>query len=269
MRLELTANLTVSLDLSPVLPCLLQDADAQQVAEIQLQYGKSQVALGELFQVSEAEDSDRLTLVGDLTLADNLGAGMSSGELYVKGNVGNRVGQSMTGGTIHIKGNAGNQLACDLRGGVIDVQGNAGDFLGCPLPASRRGMQGGTVIVRGNVGRQAGHRMRRGVLFIEGSTGELVGFEMLAGTIIVIGSLGPHPALRMKRGSLIALAGSANDLLPSFQQDCTYRSPVIPLLAAELEKFGCDQLSNIKNSQFHLYSGDSVELSRGEILIPA
>jgi formylmethanofuran dehydrogenase subunit C len=173
------------------------------------------------------------------------------------------------GGTIHIDGNAGNQLACDLRGGVIDVQGNAGDFVGCPLPASRRGMQGGTVIVRGNVGRQAGHRMRRGILVIEGSTGELVGFEMLAGTILVTGELGPHPALRMKRGSLIALAGSANGLLPSFQQDCTYRSPVIPLLAAELEKFGCDQLSNFANSPFHLYSGDSVELSRGEILIPA
>jgi formylmethanofuran dehydrogenase subunit C len=160
MRLELTAPLTVPLDLSPVSPCRILDAAAHKITDLKLQYGKSQVAIGELFHVSEAENTDRITFVGDLTLADNLGAGMSSGELYVEGNAGNRVGQSMTGGSIHIDGNAGNQLACDLRGGVINVQGNAGDSVGCPLPASRRGMQGGTVIVQGNVGRQAGHRMR-------------------------------------------------------------------------------------------------------------
>ena len=78
---------------------------------------------------------------------------MISGEIKINGSVDNFLGAEMSGGEIYFKGNAGNFVCSSylgvkqgMKGGEIIIDGHAGDFLGCFI---RRGL----IIVKGNVGR--------------------------------------------------------------------------------------------------------------------
>ena len=54
-----------------------------------------------------ARPTARVTLSGDLHLAERVGAGLTEGAMRVEGNVGDRAGAGLRGGRLEIAGNAG------------------------------------------------------------------------------------------------------------------------------------------------------------------
>ncbi|MDR4307828.1 formylmethanofuran dehydrogenase subunit C [Chelatococcus sambhunathii] len=183
-------------DLSGVLPSVEGD-----LAKLKIGYGAARAELGELFDVSGAADG-RLTIESGGAQLDRVGAGLSSGEIVVKGDVGHQVGQRQSGGVIVVKGSAGDYAASELSGGKIAVAGDVGARLGAAGDGAKRGMSGGVVVIGGSAGARAGERLRGGVVLIEGDAAEGAGTSMIAGTLAVMGRLGRHAGRGMKRGTL-------------------------------------------------------------------
>ena len=74
------------------------------------------MAVGDLFEVSGAgSEEEALVLGGDLRGFDWIGAGMTSGELEVRGDVGAWAGAEMPGGVLRILGDAGARLGGAIR----------------------------------------------------------------------------------------------------------------------------------------------------------
>ncbi|MCC9606016.1 formylmethanofuran dehydrogenase subunit C [Blastopirellula sp. JC732] len=247
-------TLTLVQDISPVIglreitPDRLASLSADQIARLSLACGAEQVELGELFQRKGVATDQQLRLVGDFSRCDFLGAEMNSGSLTIEGNVGDHVGAAM-------------------KGGSLTVVGDAGDFVGSPNPGEKRGLQGGTIVIHGSAGRELGVRMRRGMIAVAGDVGELCGYRMLAGTIVVGGKLGRSAGLRMKRGTIVALS-AGSELPATFARDCQFRPPMMTMLERELQQLGFPLPHAKWEGEFQLYSGDAVEMSRGEILVP-
>lgn len=183
-------------DLSGVLPSSEGD-----LARLKIGYGGRSVDLGELFEVSGKADG-RLTIESGGGGLDRVGAGLSQGEIVVKGDVGLSLGQRMTGGVIVVKGSAGDFAAAELSGGKIAIASNAGARLGAAGDGSKRGMSGGVVVVGGSVGPRAAERLRGGVVMIEGDAAENAASDLIAGTVAIVGKIGPNAGRGMKRGTL-------------------------------------------------------------------
>jgi formylmethanofuran dehydrogenase subunit C len=152
---------------------------------------------------------------------------------------------------------------------VLRVAGNAGHLLGAAYRGSPRGMRGGTILVEGSAGNEAGCAMRRGLIVVGGSAGDFAGVMMLAGSIVVLGGLGIRPGAGMKRGTLVAAArpGAVPRLLPTFRFDCEYRPPWLALYVRRLRALGFPVPEPLATARCRRYSGDLVELGKGEILL--
>jgi formylmethanofuran dehydrogenase subunit C len=126
-------------------------------------------------------------------------------------------------------------------------------------------MQGGEIIVHGSAGNEIGGAMRRGLIAIGGDSGDFTGVNMLAGTIIVLGQLGWRSGAGMKRGSIISM--HEVQLLPTFTYACSYYPTFLPLYLHHLRSLGLPIDDRQINGSYRRWSGDSVELNRGEVLL--
>jgi formylmethanofuran dehydrogenase subunit C len=232
---------------APLIPERLRGLNAPAVAALTVRCGGEMVAVGDLFDVSSAGvDEAQLVLAGDLRRFDWIGAGMSSGEVEVRGDVGAWAGAEMSGGLLRIVGDAGARL-------------------GAAYPGARVGMTGGEIIVTGNAGEEAGAGMRRGLIAVGGQTGAGAGLRMLAGTVLALGGIGAEAGLGNKRGSLVS--GRAVEPLPSYMFATRFRPPALGLQLRRVRALALPVDDALLSGTWARWSGDRTELTRGEILI--
>src|SRR5260370_22412149 len=132
------------LTLRGFVPERLAGLTASAIARQTLRQGNRPGVLGDLFAVDvSAGAEDRLVIDGPDEQLDDVGAGMSSGELVVEGNVGACVGLQMSGGRILVQGSAGVGAGTGMSGGTFRLAGDAGDHIGPALPRERPGLRGG------------------------------------------------------------------------------------------------------------------------------
>jgi formylmethanofuran dehydrogenase subunit C len=95
--------------------------------------------------------------------------------------------------------------------------------------------------------------------------GEAAGLRMLAGTIVALGRLGPAPGAGMRRGTIVVM--SKVTPLPTFAFACSYRPLFLPLYLRHLRGLGLPLADEQIEGRYARWSGDGLELRRGEILI--
>ncbi len=268
MGLELTLKTSpeVPLEAECLTPERVEGLDAEAAAALPLQYGNQKATLGDFFAI-ETHGSEELRLVGDLGRVKLIGAGMTRGRIVVEGNAGMHLGAAMAGGEIVVEGNAGDWVGPEMRGGRIVIKGDAGHAVGSAYRGSRIGMKGGRILVHGKAGNEVGNTMRNGLIAIGGDCGDFAGVNMLAGTIVVFGALGIRAGAGMKRGTVVALGGA--EPLPTFTYACAYRPDFLRLYFRELADEGLAIEPAHLTALYQRWSGDAVELNRGELLIRA
>jgi formylmethanofuran dehydrogenase subunit C len=266
LALTLRTPPAVPLEAEVLSPARLSGLSALEAAKLGVVYGNQRAALGDFFEVGPASTADgELHLTGDLTRVKCIGAGMAEGRLVVHGSVGMHLGANMTGGEIVVEGNAGDWVGPELTGGRIVIEGNAGHLVGAAPRGSAIGMRGGEIIVLGNAGNEIGNGMRRGLIAIGGDAGDFTGVNVLAGTIVVLGHLGWRPGAGLRRGSIVAM--HAAELLPTFTYDCTFAPLFLVLYLRHLRRLGLAISDTQVSGLYQRWSGDGVELNRGEILL--
>ena len=264
LNLNLHTLPDVPLEADAISPDRVAGLNESKVAALPLYHGNQKASLGDFFRVAGSGDDD-VRLEGDLAKVKLIGAGMTSGRIFVDGNVGAHVGAGMTGGEIVVEGNASDWVGPEMSGGRIVVHGDVGHMLGSAMRGSRVGVRGGEIIVRGDAGNEVGNGMRRGLIAIGGNCGDFAGVNMLAGTIIVLGELGWRSGAGMRRGSIVSMRDAR--LLPTFTYACTYHPTYLRLFLIHLEGFGLPVQDIHIDGMYRRWSGDSIELNRGEILL--
>jgi formylmethanofuran dehydrogenase subunit C len=245
-------------------PDRLAGLSAAEIERLELWHGNRRAALAELFEVSGG-GSDDVRVEGDLARVAGLGAGMTGGRLTIAGDAGPHVGAGMRDGEIVVERDAGDWAGAEMRGGRLVVRGSAGRRLGGAYAGSRAGMRGGEIVVHGDAGAEAGAGLRRGLIAVAGRAGPAAGLSALAGTIVAFGALGAHPGAAMRRASIVAM--SPPTLLPTYARACTYRPPFLRLCLRRLRALGLAVGDQQIEGRYTRWSGDGVELGRGEILI--
>lgn len=264
LTLTLQTISTVPLEAEVITPERLVDLNEAAIAALPLQYGNEKAALGDFFKITGRMNGE-VRLEGDLSRVKLIGAGMTAGRLVIAGDVGMHVGAGMRGGEIIVEGNAGDWAGAEMLGGLLHIKGNAGHMLGSGYRGSPKGMQGGGIIVHGNAGNEIGGTMRRGLIAVGGDSGDFTGVNMLAGTIIVLGRLGWRAGAGMKRGSIMSLHPA--ELLPTFSYACTYQATFLRVYLRHLRALGLPIDQAHIDGFYQRWSGDAVELNRGEILL--
>jgi formylmethanofuran dehydrogenase subunit C len=264
LTLTLHTQPEVPLEAETIAPERFQGMTSAQIAAVALMHGNRQAPLGDFFRV-EGEANGELRIAGDLSRVKLIGATMTRGRIVIEGNAGMHLGAAMSGGEIVVEGNAGDWTGGEMSGGRIVIKGNAGHLVGSALRGSSIGIRGGEIIVHGDAGNEIGSGMRRGLIAIGGDAGDFTGVNMLAGTIVVLGQLGWRTGAGMKRGS-IASAHPA-ELLPTFTYACTYRPIYLRLVLARLRAAGLPVTDGQLGGRYRRWSGDAVEMNKGEILL--
>jgi formylmethanofuran dehydrogenase subunit C len=265
-------TLTLTLREAPVAPVGAEGLSPDRLAglsrgeieRLELRQGNRRAPLGELFEVSGAAEQD-VCVVGDLARVADLGTGMTGGRLTVEGRAGAHVGAGMHGGELIVEGDAGDWAGAEMRGGRLVVRGSAGRRLGGAYAGSSAGMRGGEILVHGDAGDEAGAGLRRGLIAVAGRAGAATGLSALAGTIVALVTLGAHPGAGMRRASIVAM--TTTPLLPTYARACTYRPPFLRLCLRRLGALGLPVTDEQIEGRYTRWSGDAVELRRGEILI--
>lgn len=234
------------------------------IANLPVLHGNRQELLGAFFGV-EGSGADELRLVGDLRRVKLLGAAMSGGRVVIDGHAGMHLGAAMRGGELLLTGDAGDWAGAEMAGGRLTIRGNAGHMLGSGYRGSRRGMTGGEIIVHGSAGSEVGGTMRRGLIAIGGNTGDFTAVNMLAGTVIVLGELGWRAGAGMQRGTVVSMHQAR--ILPTFAFATTYQPTFLRLYLRHLQALGLPIGEEQINGRYRRWSGDMVELGRGEFLI--
>ncbi len=175
------------------------------------------------------------------------------------------MGAGMRDGELIVEGDAGDWAGAEMRGGRLVVHGSAGRRLGGAYAGTRAGMRGGEILVHRDAGEEAGAGLRRGLIAIGGRAGPAAGLSALAGTIVAFGALGAHPGAGMRRASIIAM--TAAELLPTYARACVYRPPFLRLCLRRLRALGLPVGDEQIEGSYTRWSGDRIELGRGEILI--
>lgn len=247
MTLTLTQRTAppANVDASALSPSRLDGMVASDVAALTLRCGRETLPAGDMFDVAGRCDGE-LVLRGDLRLLDGIGRGMADGRIRVEGDVGAWAG-------------------AELAGGRMVVEGGAGDHLGGAFPGARAGMTGGEIVVTGDVGEEAGAGMRRGLVAVGGRPGAGAGLRMLAGTVIALGGLGAEAGMGNKRGSIVS--GTRATPLPSYAFATRLRPPALGLQLRRLRALGLPVAEALLTGHWARWSGDGLELNRGEILI--
>ncbi len=255
-------------DLSPLWAPGVAGKSLAEVGAVMLVSGNRKVRTDQVFSL-EGSPGTQIEIIGSTERLDGIGAGMASGRIIVRGDVGAYLGQDMTGGSIEVVGNAGAFAAAGMRAGRIVISGNAGDFLGAAIPGDHQGMRGGLVSVGGRAGDRAGDRMRRGVMLVAGDAGDYCASRMVAGTIAVWGTPGKAPGFAMRRGTLL-LRQSPAELLPTFNPSGEFPLGVLTLMIRSWRGlpgvFGTLPGAGLRVRRF---MGDRANGGVGEILILA
>jgi formylmethanofuran dehydrogenase subunit C len=245
-------------------PDRLATLSRADIEALELRHGNRAALVGELFDVSGG-GSDDVVVEGDLSRVGGVGAGMTGGRLTVAGAAGPHLGAGMEDGEIVVDGDAGDWAGAEMRGGRLVVRGSAGRRLGGAYAGSRAGMRGGEIAVHGDAGEEAGAGLRRGIVAVAGRVGAAAGLNAMAGTIVAFGAVGAHPGAGMRRASIVAMAGA--ELLPTYARACTYRPEFLRLVLRRLRELGLPVTDDQIAGAYTRWSGDGVELRRGEILI--
>ena len=255
------------LDLSALVPHLLAQFTALEIAALEIGTTREIIRVGDIFALTFGTP-DAIRFEGGSERFDGVGQGLQAGSIHVEGDVGMDAGRLMRGGTLIIRGHAGPRAGSGMSGGRLEITGNAGERLGGPQAGEMAGMSGGLIIVRGNAGARAGDRMRRGTILIEGDAGAYAGSRMIAGTLVVAGRAGALPGYLQRRGTLVL--GAVAEMSPGFV-DCgvgdlvfqhvlaralaPHSKAVVSLLAKTLRRFGGDQAVLGKGELFVLNEG--------------
>jgi formylmethanofuran dehydrogenase subunit C len=268
MPLDLTLHTApeVPLEAEAINPDRLAGLGAAAAAALPVHHGNRLAALGDFFRLAGTCDGE-VRLEGDLARVKLIGAGMTGGRIVIDGDVGVHLGTAMTGGEILVAGDAGDWVGAEMSGGRIIVKGDAGHLVGSAYRGSRVGMRGGEIIVHGRAGNEVGSAMRNGLIAIGGDCGDYAGVNMLAGTIIVLGRPGGRCGAGMKRGSIVAMRDVP--VLPTFSYACTYAPSFLRLYLLHLRGLGLAVDDAQIDGRYRRWSGDSIELNRGELLILA
>lgn len=265
MKLRLHTQPAVPLEAEVIAPEQLLGKTEAEVAALPVYHGKERVALGEFFSVTAQGPSDTLEVEGELARVKLLGHAMSRGRLLIHGDVGAHLGACMSGGEIVVDGNAGDWVGREMSGGRIVIRGNAGHMVGSAVRGAATGILGGEIIVHGNAGNEVGHGMRRGLIAVGGDSGEFTGVNLKAGTVIVLGRLGTRSGAGMKRGTIVS--GQDAELLPTFRYDCLFRPTFLRCYLLYLRRLGLAIEERLLSGDYRRWSGDGMELNRGEILL--
>lgn len=271
VRLRWLDRTTLPVDAEALSPRAVAGLSGAAVARLTLRVGNAQTPVGELFAVAddpEAGTADGLTIEGDLTHVRRLGAGMDSGTLEIRGDVGPYLGEGMTGGTIRVIGSASHWAGAEMRGGVLRILGDAGDGLGAARPGSRLGMRDGVILVDGRAGEDVGRAMRRGVIAVRGGAGEGFGSDLIAGTLISLGPVGRDVGVGMKRGTVVLAGRDAPDLPATFAPSGWHVFPFMTVYLRRLAAWGFETPAALSSDRFRRYNGDLAGGGQGEILVP-
>lgn len=266
LRLSLHATPEVPLEADCISPDRFAGLTLSEIERLPVFHGNRQVALAEFFTVS-GQPGNIIQMHGDLSRVKHIAAGMTGGEIHIDGNAGAHLGVGMLGGTVIVAGDAGDWVGPEMRGGRIVVRGSAGHLAGSAHRGSSVGMTGGEIIIHGNTLNEVGNGMRAGLIAVGGNCGDFAGVNMLAGTVTIFGTAGIRAGASMKRGTIIAM--QTLELLPTFSFACTYHPPFLPLYLRYLRKLGLAVADSHFTTAYQRWCGDSVELNRGEILLPA
>jgi formylmethanofuran dehydrogenase subunit C len=253
------------LDLSPLVPHLLDGKGASEIAGIELQTTREKRAAGDIFAVKDG-DAGSIRFEGGSSRFDHLGAGLKKGEITVEGDCGYAAGRAMSGGRLTIGGGAGPFAGTGLSGGRLEIKGDAGAFLGAPLDGEMEGMTGGLVLVRGSAGDRTGDRLRRGTIVVEGAAGDFFGSRIIAGTLIALGGAGLSPGYLMRRGTIVL--GTAPGLSPTFV-DCGAHSLVFTRVFSRLVGDDSRAAAELLARPLRRFGGDTGVLGKGEVFFPA
>ena len=265
-------SITLTLHTQPEVPMEAEVICADKLANLStaeiekqsIQHGNREQVIADFFTVS-GERSDSLTVQGDLSRIKHLGAGMSSGQMRIEGNVSAHLGAGMSGGEIVVDGDAGDWVAPEMSGGRVEIWGNAGHLVGSAYRGSPAGIVGGEIIVHGDAKNEVGHGMRNGLIVIGGNSGDFTGVNMLAGTIIVLGEPGIRTGAGMKRGTVVSM--NPTSMLPTFTYSCVYQPGYLRMYLLYLQDLGLDISEEQIMGQYARWCGDIIELNRGEILL--
>jgi formylmethanofuran dehydrogenase subunit C len=265
LRLRYQGTTTIPVEAEAITPDRLAGKTAAEVAALPVQHGNASVALGEFFSVEGNADDQDVVIEGDCSRVKWIGAGMKTGRVTVRGNVGMHAGAEMVGGELHVHGDASDWLGAEMHGGRIHVHGNAGHLVGAAYRGSRAGMRGGIILVDGSAGNEIGSTMRRGLIAVGGEAGDFAGVSLIAGSIFLFGPPGIRLGAGMKRGTLAVFAEQLA-LLPTFRFDCVYRPVFLELYLRQLAAWGFPLAEQFRRGSYRRYSGDLVALGKGEVL---
>lgn len=256
---------SLPIEAEAIVPDRLAGKTLAEIAALAILHGNRELRLNEVFQIAGDASDGRIEVVGDCSTIKNLGRGMASGHLTVRGSAGLHLGAEMKGGRIDVYGNVDDWLGAEMRGGTIHVHGHAKSLVGAAYRGGTKGMRGGTILIDGDAGHEVGANMRRGLIAIGGTCGDFAGVSMLAGSIFACGGIGRRPGAGMKRGSIIVLNGNV-EIPPTFRHDCDYEPVFVPLYLRQLRAWGFIAGNNI-GRLFRRFSGDLLTLGKGEILL--
>ena len=267
MKLSLHTLPEVPLEAEVISPDALMGLSESEAAKLAVYHGNRKIELGDFFTVTgQVDESAPLVEVeGDLSRIKLIGHSMSAGRLVINGSVGAHLGAAMKGGEIQVYGNAADWVGREMSGGRIVISGNAGHMVGSAVRGNLAGVQGGEIIIHGNALNEVGNGMRRGLIAVGGNTNDFTGVNMLAGTIVVLGKLGMRPGAGMTRGSIIAMERS--EMLPTFTYNSTIQPDFIRFYLFHLRKLGMAIRDEFLSGHYERWSGDSISLNKGEILM--
>jgi formylmethanofuran dehydrogenase subunit C len=264
LTLTLRESPTVPLETEGLTPDRLAGRRRGEIEELTVWHGNRRARLSDFFAVS-GDGEEELRVEGDLRWVKFLGAGMTAGRLVVAGDAGMHAGAGMRGGELVVEGDVDDFAGTGMRGGRLVVRGSTGHQLGAALPGVRAGMRGGEILVHGDAGDHVGAGLRRGLIAVAGRTGGAAGLRMLAGTIVAVGGLGATAGADMRRGTIVSI--SEVELLPTFAFACSYRPPFVRLYLRHLRQLGLPLTDEQIEGRYARWSGDGLELRRGEILV--
>ena len=267
MKLSLHTQPDVPLEAEVISPDQLSGKSVSEVAILPVYHGNDKKTLSDFFTITDEVKDGFIEVEGDLSKVKLLGSGMTNGYLKISGSVGAHLGAEMSGGEILVEGDAGDWVGREMSGGRICIKGNAGHMVGSAVRGSSIGIQGGEIIIHGNAKNEVGNSMRRGLIAIGGDSGDFTGVNMKAGTIVVLGKLGQRPGAGMVRGTIIS--AHIVELLPTFSYNTTYQPTVLKNILIYLRKLGFSLNDEHIHGNYQRWSGDSIELNKGEILLYA
>jgi formylmethanofuran dehydrogenase subunit C len=111
--LTIKRELTLPITATEISPNKFTGKSATEIENIKVWQGNRQVALQDIFKITEQPDGGDETVVkvvGNASKIRGIGTKTSSGSLMVEGNAGMYLGQDMSGGSIVVSGDAASWL---------------------------------------------------------------------------------------------------------------------------------------------------------------